>query len=127
MLEKRKSMLEKRKSTRTKMVLPVKVSVDSVTHLAHTVDITDKGAKLGGLRTQLQPGAIVNLQRGSQKTKFRIAWVRQLAPNELQAGIECLEPLNNFWGVDLSECQSEAKQDMEAIMSFLNNSSKLAL
>jgi hypothetical protein len=75
----------------------------------------------------LQPGAIVNLQRGSQKTKFRIAWVRQLAPNEIQAGIECLEPLNNFWGVDLSDCQSEAKEDMQAIMSFLTSSSKTAM
>lgn len=33
--------LEKRKSPRRKMVLPVKVSIDSVTHLAHTIDIAD--------------------------------------------------------------------------------------
>ena len=37
-------MLNKRKSPRRKMVLPVKISVGKVTHLAHTVDITTTGA-----------------------------------------------------------------------------------
>ena len=49
-------MLDKRKSQRRKMVLPVKVLVDQVSHLAHTVDITESGARLGALRTELQPG-----------------------------------------------------------------------
>jgi len=46
---------------------------------------------------------IISLQRGSKKAKFRIAWIRQLAPTELQAGVESLEPQNIFWGVDLSD------------------------
>jgi len=33
-------MLERRNAGRRKMVLPVKVSIDNDTHLAHTVDIT---------------------------------------------------------------------------------------
>ena len=101
------------------MVLPVKVSTDKVTLLAYTVDITDMGARLGGLRTQLELGMIVSLQRGSHRAKFRIAWVRELAPNELQAGIECLEPRNNFWGVNLSDRENEIKKDMEALMTLL--------
>ena len=78
-------MLEKRKSSRRKMVLPVKCSIDKVTHLAHTIDITHTGGRIGGLRTELQPGMIISLQRGSNKAKFRIAWIRKVAPNELQA------------------------------------------
>jgi hypothetical protein len=120
-------MLEHRNSPRRKMVLPVKVSIDEVTHLAHTVDITDTGARLGGLRTQLQPGMIVSLCRGSHKAKFRIAWIRQLAPNELQAGVESLEPQNNFWGVDLSDREREAQKDMQALMTVLSSSSKPAM
>jgi hypothetical protein len=112
-------MLENRRSPRRKMVLPVKVSVDKATHLAHTVDIADTGARLGGLRTQLQPGMIVSLQRGSHNAKFRIAWIRQLAPNELQAGVECLEPQNKFWGVDLSDREDEAEKDWQALMTVL--------
>src|ERR1700682_4619136 len=95
-------MLNKRKSPRRKMVLPVKVSIDKVTHLAHTIDITHTGARLGALRTPLQPGMIISLQRGSKKAKFRITWTRQVAPNELQAGVESLEVQTNFWAVDLS-------------------------
>jgi|SRR6267143_862155 hypothetical protein len=114
-------MLEKRKSPRRKMVLPVKVSADKVTVLAYTVDITDSGARLGGLRTQLQLGTIVSLQRGSDKAKFRVAWLRELAPNELQAGVECLEPRSNFWGVNLSDRENEAKKDMQALMTLLTS------
>jgi hypothetical protein len=51
-------MLNKRKSPRRKMVLPIKVSIDKVTHLAHTVDITPSGARIVAYRTPLQPGMI---------------------------------------------------------------------
>jgi hypothetical protein len=115
-------MLEKRKSSRRKMVLPVKVSIDKVTHLAHTIDITHSGARIGGLRLELQPGMIVSLQRGSNKAKFRIAWIRQVAPNELQAGVESLEMQNNFWGVDLSDRERQAKKDILALMTILSSS-----
>ena len=117
-------MLEKRQSPRRKMVLPVKVSIDRVTHLAHTVDITNTGARLGALRTQLQPGMIISLQRGSHKAKFRVAWIRQLAPNEVQAGVECLEPQNNFWGVDLCDPEGESKKDMQKFLSLISDRSK---
>jgi hypothetical protein len=114
-------MLNKRISTRRKMVLPVKVTLDAVNHLAHTIDITHTGARLGGLRTQLEPGTIISLQRGSKKAKFRITWIRKLAPNELQAGIESLEMQQNFWGVDLSDQAHEAKDDMKALMTLLSS------
>jgi hypothetical protein len=120
-------MLDKRKSQRRKMVLPVKVLIDQVTHLAHTVDITDSGARLGALRTQLKPGMIISLQRGSQKAKFQIAWIRQLAPNELQAGIESLQPQNSFWGVDLSARGPEVKKEaQQALMTLLSDRPKAA-
>jgi len=117
-------MQENRKSRRRRMVLPVRVSIDTVTHLAHTVDITNTGARLGGLRTQLQTGAIISLQRGSKKAKFRISWIRQLAPNELQAGIESLNLQKNFWGMDLSDKDLEAKTEMKALMRVTSCSSR---
>jgi hypothetical protein len=121
-------MMEKRTSPRRKMVLPVKITINDTAHLAHTVDITDTGARLGALRTQLQTGAIISLQRGANKAKFRIVWIRHLAPNELQAGVECLEPQAKFWGVDLSDRnQAEKKKDMQALMTFLASHSKSAM
>jgi hypothetical protein len=113
------AMLDKRKAPRKKMVLPVRVSIDAVTHLAHTIDITQTGARLGALRTELQPGTVVVLQRGSQRAKFQIAWSKQLAPNELQAGIESLQPTGNFWGVDLSD--DTKKESQQALMTLLGS------
>ena len=85
----------------------------------HTVDITDTGAQLGGIRTRLEPGMIVSLRRGSHKAKFRIAWVRQLAPNELRAGIECLEPQKDFWEVNRSPNAEPGEElDGSAVMTF---------
>src|SRR6266704_3046069 len=97
------SMLENRKSLRRKMVLPVKVLIDQETHLAHTLDITPGGARIGALRQQLKVETIVILQRGSKRAKFRIAWVRQLAPTEVHAGVEALDPPDEFWGVGLAD------------------------
>jgi PilZ domain len=117
-------MLENRKSPRRKMVLPVKISLDKETVLAHTLDISHTGARLGALRTELKPGTVVSLRRGSKKADFRVTWVRQLAPNELQVGVECLESQDNFWGVNLSDQDSKSKDDMKALMTLLTNGSK---
>jgi hypothetical protein len=108
------------------MVLPVKVSIDKVTHLAHTLDISPTGARLGALRTQLQPGMIISLQRGLTKAEFRVQWIRQLGPDQQQAGVESLEPQNNFWGVDLSD-EFEAKKNMQTLLTVLSHRSKSAM
>jgi hypothetical protein len=117
-------MLNKRQSPRRKMVLSVKISIDSITHLAHTIDITDVGARVGALRTKIQPGMIISLQRGSKKAKFRVAWIRELTSSELQAGIKSVEPQNNFWGVDLSDRELEAKKEMQAVLTLLSSRSR---
>ena len=84
------------------MILPVKVSMFGSTQFAHTLDLTASGARLGSLRSELKPGEIIVLHRGAKKAKFRISWVRQVNPKEIQAGIEAVEPRENFWGVDLT-------------------------
>jgi hypothetical protein len=117
-------MPEKRTQSRRKTVLPVKLLVGETTHLAHTIDITCAGTRLGGLRTVLQPGETVILQRGSQKARCRVAWVRQLDPNEIQAGLECLEPQNTFLGVNLSGNEREGEKSVEMLMTLLSENSR---
>ena len=95
--------------------------------LAHTIDITPGGARLGALRQQLKVGTIVTLQRGPKKAKFRIAWVRQLAPTEVQAGVEAVEPQDEFRGVSLSDRAHQEKQDMQAFLMLLSDTSKFRL
>jgi hypothetical protein len=116
--------MERRKTKRTKMVLPVKVSVSGASHLAHTCDLTYTGARLGGLHTELKKGETVSLQRGSKRANFKVVWIQQLAPNEIQVGLQAVERQTNlFWGVDLSEQERNAKSDVDALMSLMGKKS----
>jgi TonB family protein len=93
--------------SRTKMVLPLRVWVNGEAGetqpilLAHTLDISHIGCRLGGLRTELSPGQTIALQRGQHKANFRVIWSKHLGPDENQAGIEALEHGKNIWAVDL--------------------------
>jgi len=95
------------------MVLPLRVWLDqqkfdaSALHLAHTLDISPIGGRLGGLRVPVEPGQIIMLQHGQQKSQFRVIWSKQLAPQEIHAGIESLES-GKIWDLDLPQQPDEA-------------------
>jgi TonB family protein len=94
---------------RTRMVLPLRVWTDehageaTALQLAHTIDISPIGGRLGGLRDELFPGQTIMLQRGQHKAAFRVIWSKHLANHENQAGIEVLEGGKNIWGVELPQ------------------------
>ncbi len=96
---------------RTKMVLPLRVLLEgrggdnSPAQLAHTIEISQIGCRLGGLRTELAPGQTITLQRGQQKAAFRVVWSKHLAPNENQAGIEALDYGRDIWGLEIPSHQ----------------------
>ena len=117
-------MPERRTSPRRKMVLPVKLSLGDATLLTHTIDITCAGARLGGLRAELQPGQTVVLHRGAKKARFRVVWVQHLDANEIHAGLECLEPQDKFLGLDLSAEEHRGEKNVEMLMTLLSRSSK---
>jgi len=112
-------MQERRISARRKMVLPVKVSIGDGAGLAYTMDITSAGARLGGVRAGLETGQTVSLIRNGRKANFKVVWVQQVSPKEIHVGIEAMQEVNNFWGVDLSEHQNGGKKDLDALMSLL--------
>jgi len=115
--------VERRKSKRTKMVLPVKVSLSGTTYLAHTCDLNHRGARVGGLRNVLQPGETVCLQRGSKRANFKVVWIQQLDTNEVQVGLQAQDLQGNFWGIDLSAHENEKKSKVDALMAlFAKNS-----
>jgi hypothetical protein len=93
--------------SRTKVVLPLRVWLDEragqtlSTQWVHTIDISQIGCRLGGLRTKLSPGETIALQRGQHKVPFRVIWSKHLAANENQAGIEALDYGRNIWAVEL--------------------------
>ncbi len=89
------------------MVLPLRVWPDdgsdasAASQLAHTLDISPIGGRLGGLHNPLQTGQTIMLQRGQHKSQFRVIWTKQLGPGEIQAGIESVAYETKVWGVDL--------------------------
>jgi hypothetical protein len=107
------------------MVVPLRVWLDGSNglsadfHLVHTLDITPEGARLGGLRTLLTPGQVITLQRGRQKMQFCIKWTRQLGRNEMQAGVESLEPERNIWGIETAEERKVPDIYQEVLLKIL--------
>ncbi|HZR65706.1 MAG TPA: PilZ domain-containing protein [Terriglobales bacterium] len=117
-------MQERRGNPRRKMVLPVKISIGEGAGLAYTMDITSNGARLGGVQVTFEAGQTVSLTRNGRKANFRVVWIRQVSPREIHAGIEALQSVDNFWGVDLADRDQIAKKDMDAMMSLLSTTKK---
>ena len=100
--------VSKRRHKRIKMVLPLKVwSKDAAdkpfNELAHTLDITPLGARLGAIRHLLKPGETLTIQYRQRRFQCRVVWVRQLeGSSEYQVGVEAVGG-GDTWGIELSE------------------------
>ena len=91
------------------MVLPVRISgKDSannpVNELAHTLDITPNGARLGAIRHVLKTGDKLTLQYRQRRIQFRVVWVKPMeGTSEYQVGLEGLGTIGENWGLELPE------------------------
>jgi hypothetical protein len=96
----------KRRQKRVKMVLAVRLFKSAhagpAENLAHTLDVTVDGVKIAGLHEPLTAGEVVVLQRGPMKRPFRVMWAAAVG-REYQAGLQAVEPLRDFWRLDLPE------------------------
>jgi CheY-like chemotaxis protein len=71
---------------------------------AHTVDISNSGARLAGLEQPLELGEIIKVVCGNRKAPFRVVWTgTRGTATEGQAGLECLAPSTDLWKVDLGQ------------------------
>ena len=103
-----------RSTRRRKMVLPVTVIRHNgqEKQLAHTLDLTEVSARLGGLCSLLQPGETIEIQRGTVKAKFQVFWMG--APGsamEGQAGVRSMEPDKSVWGINLPADEIDTSAD----------------
>src|SRR5215472_8278710 len=104
-----------RSSLRRKVVLALHVvrRENGQKQLAHTLDITETSARIGGLNLLLEPGEVIEIKRGALKARFEVVWMG--APGSAlagQAGIRSLEPGKSIWGVDLPRDESDAQMDV---------------
>jgi hypothetical protein len=99
-----KPLLNKRCHERLKGVLPVRLlgrSADgtSFQDIAHTLDITFGGARLGAVRRSLHVQDRVMLLYRQRKTEFRVVWIRSLRnASESQVGLQTVAP-GDPWGL----------------------------
>jgi hypothetical protein len=99
----------KRRYKRIKMVLPVRISAKDVANkpvneLAHTLDITPAGARLGAIRQVLKTGDKLTLQYRQRRIQFRVVWVKSLTgTQEYQVGLEAMGSAGENWGLELPE------------------------
>jgi len=91
------------------MVLPVRISgKDSannpVNELAHTLDITPNGARLGAIHHALKAGDKLTLQYRQRRIQFRVVWVKPIVgTSEYQVGLAGLGSIGENWGLELPE------------------------
>lgn len=113
----------KRRQKRIKMVLPVRLwardaANKPVQELAHTLDITQTGARLGAIRHELKKGDKLTLQYHQRKISFRIVWVTQLeGTKEYQIGIEAVGGNGETWGLELNDAAAEQVSQTDAVVT----------
>ena len=55
---------------------------------AHTSDVSNGGACLSGLNRRIEPGALIGVQNGSRRGRFRVVWAERDGQRAHQVGIE---------------------------------------
>ena len=108
-----------RRRGRVKAVLPVRVSGQDgsgncYTELAHTLDITDTGARLGAVRRDLEVGTQLTVQYKQHRAEFRVVWTSPLPQlKERQVGLEAVVQ-RDMWGLGPEQkTQSQAEPQNE--------------
>ena len=67
--------------------------------LAHTLDITESGIRLGAVLRQLKVGTQLTIQYRQHKVEFRVIWVSQLTRlKEHHVGLQAVVP-RDVWGL----------------------------
>jgi len=104
--------MDRRQETRVDVTLPVRIwgitdHSSPFMQLARVKNISTAGAVIQGLRPQVKPGAIVDVQYDGLKAQFRVVWAgRHGSPREGEIGVEKLETEPCIWGVNLPRCVS---------------------
>jgi hypothetical protein len=75
-----------------------------------TLDVTRNGARLSSLQCPLQQGDVIGIQHGTEKARFRVAWVgRPGTARQGQIGVLCAEADKYIWGTPLNQLKATAQ------------------
>ncbi|MGC1453214.1 MAG: PilZ domain-containing protein [Candidatus Sulfotelmatobacter sp.] len=108
--------MDGRRQQRVSVELPVTIwGMDAhghpFTQSASLRTISGRGATLQGVRAQLKPGDVVDLQYHGTKAQFRVVWLGK-AGSEMQGevGVESISADIRLWDVDPLRCAASAGQ-----------------
>jgi PilZ domain len=134
LIEESSKPVPERTSKRIHVALPIRVTCwdgenKAGLEVACTYDISEHGARIGGVRGVRQAGDIIAVERGRSKAFCRVVWIGE--PNsELrgQIGIECVEVDRNLWEAELRQMEesydpigSESKPLQRIVGTFRGN------
>ena len=103
----------RRRSRRTKAVVPVRVVIagSQESHLAHTLNVTNHGVRLGGYRGEIKVGDEFVIQYRHAQAQFRVTWIAARdESSEKQIGAVCLQPGKHLWGERFPEQLDEYEE-----------------
>jgi hypothetical protein len=96
----------RRQQARTQAVLPVRVrgrdaAGETFEALAHTLDLTPTGARLGSIRHQLKPLDTLTIFYHQRRMEFTVVWTKLLGKSEYQVGLQAFSQEKEPWGASL--------------------------
>ncbi|HYM75844.1 MAG TPA: PilZ domain-containing protein [Candidatus Dormibacteraeota bacterium] len=95
----------KRRGSRTKAVLPVRIKGKDAAgknfeELAHTLDVTASGIRLGSVRRELRTLDELTVFFRQRKIQFRVVWTKKMqGTSEFQVGLQALTQDKDVWGL----------------------------
>ena len=108
----------KRRGNRTKAVLPVRIkgkdsAGEAFEELAHTLDVTATGVRLGSVRRDLSVLEELTVFFRQRKMQILVVWTKKMkGTSEFQVGLQAVTQERDAWGLAFAET---AKQDTPAL------------
>lgn len=99
----------KRRGSRTKAVLPVRIkgkdaAGEAFDEMAHTLDVTPTGVRLGSVRRELNLQDEVTIFYRQRKMQCRVVWTKKLkGTSEFHVGLHALTQEREVWGLSFAD------------------------
>ena len=100
---------KKRRGERKKAVLPVRIKGTDVAgkvfeELAHTLDVTAMGVRLGSVRRELTLHDEITVLYRQRKMQYRVMWTKKMqGTSEFQVGLQAIALDREGWGLSFED------------------------
>lgn len=110
---------DNRTESRFKGVFAIKVCGRDVSgkffsELAHTLDLSCNGARIGAIHFEMEENERVTVQYRAQKVEYRVSWVKQLeGTKEYQIGLRAVRQDQDPWNLQAHKTSNSRAQSVE--------------